>query len=282
MANPFYPLAAAEPPRRNPIGLLVTALTINILLIVGLWLTSLLSTPYLPSFLWGGVEVARLMATGAPLSPQTELGRWYARYQEGQDGSLDRLTAVSDPLPLAYLTNPALYREAAERDLLRVELGAYVMALQTWDESSQQRLDSALSELEAMEIPPGSAGLVRSVIGSLEGEWIDRQSAWAAAESHWVTRVIDLYDWLEDAERRGAHRFDARDLTWLNGRDQMAYEYRLSEVDRSAWRATTTHQRLKNWSEAQNPAGLWQIFLNWFHGDGLLAPLAPEPTELLT
>lgn len=281
MAKIYYPPAATLPPRRSPIGLLVTALTINLLVALGIWAISLLSIPYLPSFVWGTVEVARLMATGAPEAPQTELGRWYARYQDTQNASLDRLTAVSDPLPLTALANPALFREAGERDSLRPELGAYVDALRTWDEQSQQELQSALTELDRLQIPPGSADLVRSVIGPLEGEWMDRQSEWVTAESSWVTRVVDLYDWLEIAERRGAQRLDGERITWLSARDQQGYQSRLTEIRKQEWLAQGAQAALTDWTAAQTPTGLWQIFVNWVQGYGLVPPQAPPEPELL-
>ena len=55
MAKLYYPPAAIDPPRRSPIGLLVTALSINLLVALGIWLVSFLSIPNLPSFLWGTV-----------------------------------------------------------------------------------------------------------------------------------------------------------------------------------------------------------------------------------
>lgn len=281
IAKIYFPPADLEAPRRSPIGLLVTALTINLLIALGVWVVSLLSIPYLPSFVWGSVEIARLMATGSPATPQTELGRWYARYQDAQDASLERLTGVSDPLPLDSLANSTLFREASERDSLRPDLGAYVEALHTWDEASQKTLDTALTELDRLAIPPGSAELVKSVIGPLEGEWIDRQSAWAAAESSWVTAVVDLYDWMEIAERRGAERLNGEELLWLNARDQQGYDSRLQKVRMQDWMAAGAQTELNDWTAAQTPLGLWQIFVNWARGYGLVPPPAPTQPELL-
>lgn len=281
MAKIYFPPADLEPPRRSPIGLLVTALTINLLVALGFVAISFLRVPYLPSFLWGSVEVARLMATGVPQAPQTELGRWYARYQEAQDTALDQLTAASDPLPFDGLANPALFREASERDSLRPELGAYVEALHAWDTDSQERLESALTELESLQIPPGTAEMVRSVIGPLEGEWIDRQTSWVAAETTWVTSVVDLYDWMEIAERRGAERLDGKQIIWLSARDQEGYQSRLRKIQMQGWLAAGAQAHLNDWTAAQTPVGLWQIWYNWFRGYGLVPPPAPPEPELL-
>jgi hypothetical protein len=277
----YFPPAASEPPRRSPIGLLVTGLTINIMAFVGAWLISLLTIPYLPSFVWGTVEVAQLMATGSPAVPRTALGRWYAQYQDAQDAALDRLNAVSAPLPLTALAHSDLFRDASERDALRPQLASYVEGLHTWDEESQQALQTALAELDQLPIPPGSAAWVRAVIGPLEGEWLDRQSAWVAAETGWVTQVIDLYDWLEIAERRGARRLEGKQFHWLSSRDQQAYEERLYKVADWRWKADGFQAELDDWTAAQNPAGLWQLFWNWVQGYGLVPPPAPAEPELL-
>jgi hypothetical protein len=246
---------------------------------VGVSLASLLTIPYLPSFLYGSTEVTALIVGRGPEVPRTEIGQWYLEYQRSQDAALAKLSAISDPIPLTKVGEPALFTNPEERLALHQDLGEYIGALHAWEREGQADLDRSLAKLDQLHLPPGAAPRVRQVIGTLEAQRLDRQSGWVNAEVGWTTRVIDLYDWMEQADRRGALRLSTKEISWVDGRDQFAYQDRLMNVYHSEWAAEAARAELNDWTAAQNPQGLWQIFRNWYNGYGLTPPPAPEPVQ---